>query len=157
MQEDGVEKAVSEAYVVDAYCFTEAESAITEEMSAYVRGEFKVQNIAKAGYGEIFFSDMDEDDKWYKVKIQEIMVDEKTEKEKLISRFYLVQANSLARSLRYVEEEMGKTMIDYTIVAINETKIMDVFEHHAAEDKKPEEQNDVPEYMGQEGQGAPAE
>ena len=40
---------------------------------------------------------------------------------------------------------MGKTMIDYDTVGINETPIMDVFEHHAAGEKK-EEKNDVPEY-----------
>ena len=61
--EDGSEKVVSEAYVVDALSFTEAESAIIDEMSVYVSGELKVSGIGKAGYGEIFFSDVDDDDK----------------------------------------------------------------------------------------------
>lgn len=50
--EDGSEKVVSEAYVVDALSFTEAESAIIDEMSVYVSGELKVSGIGKAGYGE---------------------------------------------------------------------------------------------------------
>ena len=37
MMEDGTQKKVSEAYVVDALSFTEAEESITEEMSAYTR------------------------------------------------------------------------------------------------------------------------
>ena len=41
---------------------------------------------------------------------------------------YLVQAKSLARALRYIDEVMGKSMLDYDIVGINETKIYDVFE-----------------------------
>ena len=98
--------------------------------------------------GEIFFSDVDDDDKWYKAKLQFITIDEKSEKEKRSNVNYLVQAKSLARALRYIDEVMGKTMIDYDTVAIAETPIMDVFEHHAAGEKK-EEENDVPEYEQQ--------
>ena len=143
--EDGSEKVVSEAYVVDALSFTEAESAIIDEMSVYVSGELKVSGIGKAGYGEIFFSDVDDDDKWYKAKLQFITIDEKSEKEKRDNVTYLVQAKSLARALRYIDEVMGKTMIDYDVIGLNETKLMDVFEHHAPNEKK-EEKNDVPEY-----------
>ena len=143
--EDGSEKVVSEAYVVDALSFTEAESAIIDEMSVYVSGELKVSGIGKACYGEIFFSDVDDDDKWYKAKLQFITIDEKSEKEKRSSVTYLVQAKSLARALRYIDEVMGKTMIDYDVIGLNETKLMDVFEHHVPNEKK-EEKNDVPEY-----------
>ncbi len=146
--EDGSEKVVSEAYVVDALSFTEAESAIIDEMSVYVSGELKVSGIGKACYGEIFFSDVDDDDKWYKAKLQFITIDEKSEKEKRSNVTYLVQAKSLARALRYIDEVMGKTMIDYDVVGLNETKLMDVFEHHAPNEKK-EEKNDVPEYEEQ--------
>ncbi len=146
--EDGSEKVVSEAYVVDALSFTEAESAIIDEMSVYVSGELKVSGIGKACYGEIFFSDVDDDDKWYKAKLQFITIDEQSEKEKRSSVTYLVQAKSLARALRYIDEVMGKTMIDYDVVGLNETKLMDVFEHHAPNEKK-EEKNDVPEYEEQ--------
>lgn len=154
-QEDGTEKMVSETYVVDALSFTEAESSIIDEMSVYVSGEFHVSGITKAAYNEIFFSDVDDDDKWYKAKLQFITIDEKTEKEKRSNVNYLVQAKSLARALRYVDEVMGKTMIDYDTVAIAETPIMDVFEHHAGGEKK-EEKNDVPEYE-QENAEKPAE
>lgn len=146
--EDGSEKVVSEAYVVDALSFTEAESAIIDEMSVYVSGELKVSGIGKAGYGEIFFSDVDDDDKWYKAKLQFITIDEKSEKEERSNVTYLVQAKSLARALRYIDEVMGKTMIDYDVIGLNETKLMDVFEHHAPNEKK-EEKNDVPEYEEQ--------
>lgn len=146
--EDGSEKVVSEAYVVDALSFTEAESAIIDEMSVYVSGELKVSGIGKACYGEIFFSDVDDDDKWYKAKLQFITIDEKSEKEKRSNVTYLVQAKSLARALRYIDEVMAKTMIDYDVIGLNETKLMDVFEHHVPNEKK-EEKNDVPEYEEQ--------
>nr|MBP7472569.1 DUF4494 domain-containing protein [Prevotella sp.] len=146
MMEDGMEKKVTEQYVVDALSFTEAESSILDEMSAYVSGEIKITDIKLAAYGEIFFSDMDKDDKWYKSKLQFITIDEKTEKEKRSNVTYLVQAGSLPTAVKYIDEVMGGTMIDYVIASIQETQIMDVFEHHAPSEKKPEEKNDVPEY-----------
>lgn len=140
--EDGSEKVVSEAYVVDALSFTEAESAIIDEMSVYVSGELKVSNLGKASYNEIFFSDVDDDDKFYTCKLQFITIDEKSEKEKRSNVTYLVQAKSLARALRYVDEVMGKSMIDYDIVGLNETKVFDVFEHHAPSSENKEEKNE---------------
>ena len=143
--EDGSKKVVNELYVVDALSCTEAETSIIEEMSYYISGDSAVTSAKKTNYGEIFFSDLDDDDKWYKAKLQFITIDEKSEKEKRSNVTYLVQAKSLARALRYIDEVMGKTMIDYDVVGLNETKLMDVFEHHAPNEKK-EEKNDVPEY-----------
>ena len=144
--EDGSEKVVSEAYVVDALSFTEAESAIIDEMSVYVSGELKVSGIGKACYGEIFFSDIDDDDKWYKAKLQFITIDEKSEKEKRSNVNFLVQAASFNAAVKNIDESMGKTAIDYEIVNIADTKIMDVFEHNAP--LKKEEKNDKPEFEG---------
>ena len=127
--EDGSEKMVNEPYLVDAMSFTEAEKRITEEMSVYISGEFRVDAVKKSNASEVIFSNVDDDDKWYKAKLQFISIDEKTNKEKRSGTTYLVQSKSLARALRYVDEYMGKTMIDYDIVGLNETKIMDVFKY----------------------------
>ncbi len=128
-QEDGTEKPVLEAYTVDALSFTEAEARILDEMSVYVSGELKIVNIDPAKYGEIFFSDIDDDDLWFKAKLAFITIDEKTQKEKRSYNNFLVQAKSLERARRYVDTVMGNTMIDYEIKSLIETKIMDVFEH----------------------------
>lgn len=139
--EDGSQKKVKEAYTVDALSFTEAEERITEEMLAYISGEFNVKNIAEASYKEIFFSDLASADKWYKAKLQFITLDEKTDKEKRSNVYYLVQAGSFMQAVKNIEEVMGTTMIDYVISSVTETAIMDVFEHNA---KK--EADDKPEY-----------
>ena len=143
-------KMITEQYVVDALSFTEAENAIIEEMSVYITGDFKVRDIKMAGYGEVFFSDADTDDKWYKTKLQFITIDEKTEKEKRSTVSYLVQAGSLPLAVKHIDEVMGGTMIDYVISAIQETQIMDVFEHKSAASKA--EHNDKPEYEGAESE-----
>lgn len=146
--EDGMQKMVTETYVVDAFTFGEAEEAITKEMAAFVSGEFNVKNITPANYGEIFFSDNANDDKWYKAKLTFLTVDEKTAKEKRTNTNYLVQAGSFNAAVKNVEQVMGTTMIDYVIANMAETKIMDVYEHQAK--TKKEEVNDKPEYWAAE-------
>ena len=76
--DDGSQKKVTEQYTVDALSFTEAEATIIEEMSSYISGEFEVSDIKKATYKEVFFSEAEADDRWYKVKLQFITIDEKT-------------------------------------------------------------------------------
>ena len=144
MMEDGMQKRVSENYVVDALSFSEAEERIIEEMSSYISGEFDVVDIKKASYKETFFSDSDTADKWYKAKLQFITIDEKTEKEKRSAVNYLVQAGSFNGAVKNIEEVMGGTMIDYVINTVSETTLMDVFEY-AAKTKK----DDKPEYEQQ--------
>lgn len=142
--EDGMQKKITEQYVVDALSFTEAENSIIEEMSSYISGEFKITDIKHAAYHEIFFSDNMNDDKWYKTKLQFITIDEKSEKEKKTAVNYLVQASSLPMAVKHIDEVMGSTQIDYVIASVAETMIMDVYEHNSV--KKTVVRNDVPEY-----------
>ncbi len=88
--ENGMEKTVNEPYLVDALSFTEAERRIMEESSAYISGEFEVSDIKKAKYSELFFSDMESADRWFKVKLQFITLDEKSGVEKKTSSNVLV-------------------------------------------------------------------
>ena len=129
MMEDGLRKKVTETYVVDATSFTEAEARIIEEMSDYISGEFKVDEIDRAVFKGIFFMEQVADTRWYKSKLQLITIDEKTEKEKRTNVYYLVEGSSLESARRNIDEVMGGTMIDYSIVAVSETPIMDVFEY----------------------------
>ena len=139
MGEDGLQKKVTETYVVDALSFTEAEQRIMEEMSSYISGEFDVNDIKKAAYKEIFFSDEESADRWYKTKLEFITIDEKTEKEKRSAVNYLVQAGTLNAAVKNIDEVMGGTMIDYVIASVAETKLMDVFEYKKKEEEtKPE-------------------
>ena len=55
VMEDGLQKKVTEQYVVDALSFSEAEARITEEMSGYISGEFDVHEIDRCVFKEIFF------------------------------------------------------------------------------------------------------
>ena len=138
--DDGLQKKVTEGYVVDALSFTEAEQRIMEELSSYISGEFTIKDIKIAPYKEIFFADMDSADRWYKAKLQFITIDEKTAKEKRSSINYLVNAGTLNGAVKNIEEVMGGTMIDYVIASIAETPLMDVYEYgkDKVADEKPE-------------------
>ena len=138
--DDGSVKPIIEQYVVDAFTFSEAEETIIKEMKPYISGQFDVKAIAPTSYGENFFSDAPADDRWYKAKLQFITIDEKSGKEKRVNSYKLVQAASINGAIKHIEEVMGGTMIDFVIASINETKIMDVFEHQV---KTPA---DKPEY-----------
>lgn len=138
-----MQKKVTENYVVDALSFSEAEERITEEMSAYVSGEFDIVDIKIAPYGEVFFADSDSADKWYRAKLAFITLDEKTQKEKRSNVNYLVNAGSLNGAVKSVDEVMSQSMVDYDTVAVNETTLMDVFEY------KKREKDDKPEYEQQ--------
>ena len=51
--ETGTQKKVTEAYLVDAMSFTEAENRIIEEMTPYIVGEFEVAAVKKARISEL--------------------------------------------------------------------------------------------------------
>ena len=137
IMEDGLPKKVTETYTIDALSFTEAEQRITEEISAYISGEFEVTDLKKTAYKEIFFSEDDSADKWYKCKLQFITIDEKTDKEKRSNVNYLVNASSLNQAVKNIDTVMGGTMIDYVIASVAESTIMDVFEYKSESTEKP--------------------
>lgn len=125
--ENGLEKKVTEAYLVDALSFTEAETRITEEMKPFITGEFDVAAIKKANYSEVFFSEKDDDDKWFKCKVAFITLDEKSGKEKKSYTYILVQASDIDKAKNSLVEGMKNTLSDYVLESITETKLMDVY------------------------------
>lgn len=127
--DDGTLRKVTETYAVDALSFSEAESRIMEEMSRWVNGEVEIADLKIAQYKEIFFADNDLADKWYKAKLAFITIDEKTDKEKKTTVYYLVNAGNINSALKNVDEIMSGTMVDYQTCNLSETQIIDVFEY----------------------------
>jgi len=64
--ENGMNKKVTEPYLVDALSFTEAEARIIEEMTPFISGEFTVSDIKRANYSELFPSEEEAADRWFK-------------------------------------------------------------------------------------------
>ena len=125
--EEGPEKKVTETYVVEALSFTEAEAKIIRELSPFTPGELEIKKITPMSISEIFFSDRDADDSWFKCKLAFITIDEKTAVEKRTASYQLVQASDLKSALSVFLEGMHDTMADFEIASIAETPLMDVF------------------------------
>ena len=134
--ENGLVKKVNEPYLVDALSFTEAEARIIEEITPFVTGEFTVSDIKRANYSELFPSDEEAADKWFKCKLVFIMLDEKSGAEKKSSTQVLVQAADLRDAVKKLDEGMKGTMAAYEIALVSETPIMDVYPFHAEEQEK---------------------
>lgn len=125
MQEDGTQKKVTEPYLVDALSFTEAETRIMEEMKPYITGEFTVKSIKRAKISELF---LDKDgDKFFKVKVSFVTLDDKSGNERKTSTYMIVQALNIESARMRIEEEMKGTLSDFVIEELKETKLMDVF------------------------------
>ena len=67
VMENGMQKKVTEPYLVDALSFTEAEARIIEEIRPFVSGEFTVTDIKRARLSELFFNE--NGDRFYKIKV----------------------------------------------------------------------------------------
>lgn len=136
--ENGMVKKVVEPYLVDALSFTEAEARILEEITPFISGEFTVADIKRANYSELFPSEEEAADRWFKCKIVFITLDEKSGAEKKHAVQVLVQAADLRDAVKKLDEGMKDTMADYQIASVAETLIMDVYPYTAGPTDKPE-------------------
>ena len=132
VMENGIQKKVTEPYLVDALSFTEAEARITEEMT-FISGEFTVSDISRAHYSEIFTSEEDSSDKWYAGRLAFITADEVSGKEKRPYTNVLVQAADIHDAMKKLDEGMKGTMADYSSISLKETAIVDVYPYGVKE------------------------
>ncbi|OLQ19625.1 DUF4494 domain-containing protein [Tannerella forsythia] len=123
--EGGMQKKVTEPYLVDAMSFTEAEARIIEEIRPYISGEFTVADIKRARLSEIFYNP--QGDRYYKAKVCYITLDEKSGAEKKTAVQMLAQASSVREAIEVIDEGMKGTMADYEIVSVAESPLIDVF------------------------------
>ena len=123
--ENGIQKKVTETYLVDAMSFTEAENRIIEEMTPYISGEFEVTAVKKNRISELFADP--EGDRWYRAKVMFVTLDEKSGNEKKSPSTMLVQAKDFKMAVKNLEDGMKGTMSDWEINTISETSILDVF------------------------------
>lgn len=128
MQENGTTKRVKgETYLVDAISCSEAEATTIEQMKSSISGEFMVTDVKRVKYGETFFTDEDAADRYFKVKLVFITLDEKSGAEKKTTQVVLVQASDVNDAISKLGAGMKGSMMDYTIASVSESSYMDVF------------------------------
>lgn len=128
LMENGMQKKVSEPYLVDALSFTEAEARIIQEMTPFISGDFEVKTIKKENYIELLFDETA--DRYYRCKLNFISSDDAAGERKT-SYYYLVQANTVDQANDHVISFMKDSLADFEIESIKETKIIDVYPYES--------------------------
>lgn len=123
--DQGLTRRVTETYLVDALSFSEAENRIIEERTPYIKGDFSIIGMKKAGINEIY--PHEEGDRWFKCKVVFVTVDEVNAKEKKVSTTILVFGSDILSAWNNLKEDLSDTMTDYTVPAIVETSIDDIY------------------------------
>ena len=124
----------TDTYLLDAVSYTEAESRITEEMKTFTNEDFRIMNIKVANFSEVH--PFENSDRWFKSKVSLIALDEESGKERKTNIYLLVQANDIKEAFENTTTAMADTMGDYTIPAITESPILDVFPYFTGEEEQ---------------------
>lgn len=130
VMDDGMNKKVTEPYLIDALSFSEAEARTFDEVAPFISGEFLISDIKRAIYSEIFSSEEVSADKWFKCKIFFITLDARSGREKKTATHLLVQAADVHDAEIKLREGMNG-MADYSVASISETAIVDVYPYKA--------------------------
>ncbi len=133
VNEEGREKKVNEAYLLDAVSYTEAESRIMHEMESVISGYY-ISSLKKSNITELVLSEDENDDRWYKAKVNIIDADEVSGKEKSTGQYYLVAASNMNRALENLEKSLSTFVVPYEIASISDTQFMDVFPYFSDEE-----------------------
>ena len=134
--EDGRERKVMEAYLLDAMSYTEAENRIIEEMESIVNGEFYISGLKKSNITEVVSSEDENDDRWYKAKVAIIDADEVSGREKRAFQYYLVAASNINKALENLEKSLASFVVPYEIASLTDTQFMDVFPYFSDEEEQ---------------------
>lgn len=123
--DNGAIKRVTEAYLIAAMTFTEAEARIYTELGQIIRGEFEVSNITPLEIHDIFaFDDCGE---YYRAKVQYETVDIDTETPKKVMQIFLIEAEDIATAADRLSDSLKTLLVDYKVSSFNESRIVDIF------------------------------
>ncbi len=125
IMEKGVQKKVTEPYLVDALSHAEAEARIIKEIEPYISGEFTVSSVRRANYSDIFPSG--DSDWWWRAKVSFISMDEKSGTEKRTNVSMLCQGDDIEEAIKTIHGGMKGTMADYEIIEVKRSPIMEIF------------------------------
>jgi hypothetical protein len=129
--ESGSFKRVSEPYLLSAMTFTDAEARIYEELGSFIRGEFSVMGITREEIQDIF--QYDDADTWFKCKISYDNIDDEGDKKRTVTQNFLVSAKTVKDSYERIEESLETLMLDYQIISIIASPIVEIFPYKEEE------------------------
>lgn len=133
--ENGIFRNKTEAYLVDAVSFTEAEAKMYEAMGERIRGEFSITTISKSNIIDTFY--YPDADIWYKCKVQ-YYVAEESGKEKKITNFFLLTAHDVKEAYERIHISLNNMLVTFRVPDITESPIVEVLGQEELSEKLPE-------------------
>lgn len=131
VSESGYEQLVTEAFMLDAVSFTDAETRMTEKAQELTNGEFAVKDIKQSQIAEVLsFAD---GEWWFKCKINLVTINEESGNEKKTASYFLVEADNIDEASARLQESLSDMLVPYDVVTINRTNIADVFPYDLAD------------------------
>lgn len=131
VDDNGRERKVTEAYLLDVMSYTEAESRLIEEMSYIIRGDFGIAGLKKSNITEVVEPENENDDLWYKAKVAIIDADEVSGKEKRTYQYYLVGASNADRALENLNRSLSQIVVPWEVASIADTQFVDIFPYYS--------------------------
>ena len=129
--EKGEKANMKETWLVRAATFAEAESRATEKVCAYNGVEnVGVEACVKRNIAAFWVGPLN-GDKFYKVRCEGLLVNEKTGKERIVKRDYLVLSpNMLDAYETFVKCMSDSDFSEFEVLGINLTPIVEVLSDH---------------------------
>lgn len=129
--ENGLVKKTTEACIIDALSFAEAEARAAAETAIVSAGEVEVMAVKRSNITEVVIppAGFNDRSKFFKAKLNFITIDEKTAKEKKQTVYYLVNASDINDAHKVVTAHMHGSVMDYEIATLDETKIVEYYSH----------------------------
>lgn len=117
----------ADTLVVDASMFGEAEKLALEQVASDYPGEVEVIRMSVAQYSNILVPEDEptgeEGSHFYHARIVNIVIDERTGRERETLSHILVQATDIGNARANINKAYSNSLLDYEIKAIAETNI----------------------------------
>ncbi len=129
--ENGKETNMKETWLVRAATFAEAETRATEKVCAYNGVEdVGVEACVKRNIAALWVSSLN-GDKFYKVRCEGLLVNEKTGKERIVKRdYFILSPNMLDAYETFIKCMSDTEFSEYEVLGINLTPIVEVLSDH---------------------------
>lgn len=132
VDEKGIYKKMTQQFVAKAVSFTDAESIIVNELSQYDYDEMTIKAMTILNIEDVIDDgpfEHPEENKWFKCSTEFTTTTENgAEKKTRVN--HLVLASSVREAEQQVIKYMKNSLLDFSTVTVQETKIVDIFNNN---------------------------
>ncbi|WP_428665888.1 DUF4494 domain-containing protein [Runella sp.] len=134
-QENGALKSISEAYLIDAVSYTDAEARLYGVVADNTP-DFQISSLTRMKLSDVFHFEEEGGEKWFKCKTFYVSIDDSkgSAKEKKIVSFMLVNAESPKQAIERIEKSLATMLVPYEITDVNLTSILEVVPYSPEDD-----------------------